>query len=132
MWGPLFNEDFKEQAESRKEYSIQCVELNNRPRMIYYSESESSYTDHDVPRWEEMSGKQLNSAEAVAARLDEIKLLHSFNVYDKVSIEGCWNSTGRGPVHLKWVEISKGDSINHDGRSRLVARGWICSLPLPD
>ena len=39
-----------------------------------------------------------------------------------MSIEDCWNSTGRAPVKVKWVDINKGDSVNHDYRSRLVAK----------
>ena len=34
---------------------------------------------------------------------------------------GCWASTGRAPVKVKSVVINKGDSVNHDYHSRLVA-----------
>ena len=45
--------------------------------------------DHNGWFWDEMSGKRLNSEEVVAARLDEIKHLQSYEVYDKVPIEDC-------------------------------------------
>ena len=78
--------------------------------------------DHSGNFWDEMSGKQLNAEEVRAARLDEIKQFHSHDVYEKVPIEECWKSTGRAPVKIKWVDINKGDSVNHDYRSRLVAK----------
>ena len=78
--------------------------------------------DHSGNFWDEMSGKQLNAEEARAARLDEIKQFHSHEVYEKVPIEECWNSTGKAPVKVKWVDINKGDNVNHEYRSRLVAK----------
>ena len=45
--------------------------------------------DHGGPFWDEMGGTQMNSEEVVAARLDEIKHLHSYDVYEKVPIEDC-------------------------------------------
>ena len=78
--------------------------------------------DHRGIFWDEMSGKQLNSEEAIAARFDEIKQFHSHDVYEKVPIEDCWKSTGKAPVKIKWVDINKGDNVNHDYRSRLVAK----------
>ena len=53
---------------------------------------------------------------------DEIKHLHSYDVYEKVPIAECWNSTGKAPVKVKWVDINKGDNVNHEYRSRLVAK----------
>ena len=55
-----------------------------------------------------MSGTQLNSDDVIANRLDEIKHLHSYDVYEKVRIEQCWDSTGRAPVKIKWVDVTKG------------------------
>ena len=69
-----------------------------------------------------MGGAQLSTEEAIAARLDEIKQLHSHDVYEKVPIEECWRSTGRAPVKVRWLDINKGDNVNHEYRSRLVAK----------
>ena len=78
--------------------------------------------DHDGNFWDEVSGAQLNSEEVMAARLDEIKQLYSHEVYEKVPIQECWDSTGRAPVKVKWIDINKGDGVNHEYRSRLVAK----------
>ena len=76
--------------------------------------------DHEGNFWDEVSGNQLNSEEVIAARLDEIKQLYSHDVYDKVPVAECWNSTGRAPVKVKWIDINKGDDDNPNYRSRLV------------
>ena len=62
------------------------------------------------------------SEEAVAARLDEIKQLHAHDVYDKVPLAECQQSIGQAPVKVKWVDFGKGDNVNHEYRSRLVAK----------
>ncbi len=59
-----------------------------------------------------MSGKQLNSDQVKAARLDEIKNLNAYDVYEKVPIEECWESTSKSPIEVKWVDINKGDDVN--------------------
>ena len=43
-------------------------------------------------------------------------------MYDKVPLAECWQSTGRAPVKVKWIDINKGDNVNHEYRSRLVAK----------
>ena len=69
-----------------------------------------------------MRGKQLNSDDVIAARLDEIKHLHPYEVCEKDPIGQCWALTGRVPVKIKWVNINKGDKVKRDYRSRLVAK----------
>ena len=58
-----------------------------QPRRIYCGDQEIYYLDHHGNFWDEMSGKQLNYDEVVAARLDEIKHIHSYDVYEKVPLE---------------------------------------------
>ena len=43
--------------------------------------------DYQGNFWDEMSGKALNRDEVLAARLDEIKQIHSHDVYEKVPID---------------------------------------------
>ena len=40
----------------------------------------------------------------------------------KRTIKECWDKTGRPPVTVRWVETNKGDDVNPNIRSRLVAR----------
>ena len=99
-WGEIFHDALKEQVEVR-ELDWNEVADSTPPGRIYYGEDEIYYMDHNGDFWDEMSGKQLNSDEVIAARLDEIKHLHSYDVYEKVPIEQCWDSTGRAPVKIK-------------------------------
>ena len=90
--------------------------------MIHFIQSEVYYMDHEGRFWDEVGGNPWYSEEVIAARLDEIKQLHSRDVYEKVPITECWRSTGCAPVKVKWIDIDKGDNVNHDYRSRLVAK----------
>ena len=78
--------------------------------------------DHNGEFRNEMSGKLPSSEEIIAARFEEIKHLHSYDVYEKVPIDQCCNSTGRTLMTIKWVDINQGDKVYHDYRSRLVAK----------
>ena len=60
--------------------------------------------------------------EVTAARLDEIKHLHSYDVYENLPLGQCWNPTGRTLVNSKSVDRNKGDKVTHDYGSRLVAK----------
>ena len=59
--------------------------------------------DHERRCWGEIGGKQLNSEKVVAARLDEMKHLHSYDVYEKVPVKDCWDSTGRAVIMITAV-----------------------------
>ena len=72
--------------------------------------------------WDEMTNKKLDRNGVLAARLDEIKQVHKHKVYTKVPIEECWTRTGKAPIKTKWVHINKGDEVNMELRSRLVAK----------
>ena len=85
-WGEIFHEALRTQVE-RRELDWNEVADSTPPRRIYYGEDEIYYMDHNGDFWDEMSGKQLNSEEVIAARLDEIKHLHSYDVYENVPIE---------------------------------------------
>ena len=72
--------------------------------------------------WDEVSNKKLDRNGVVSARLEEIRQFHSHGVYKKVPMEERWKSTGSKPIKVKWVDINKGDEINPEYRSRLVAK----------
>ena len=60
--------------------------------------------------WDDVSGAQLNTAKVKAARAEEVKVIHDFNVYDKVPVAECWSETGKPPIDTRWIDINKGDS----------------------
>ena len=43
-------------------------------------------------------------------------------VYEKVDLDKCYQSTGKGPIGVRWVDTNKGDSVHPEYRSRLVAQ----------
>lgn len=56
------------------------------------------------------------------ARKEEFEEIRKHHVYEKVDVTQCYNSTGKGPIGTKWVDINKGDSVHPEYRSRLVAQ----------
>ena len=58
-----------------------------------------------------------------AARADEMHFFKEFQVYVKVPESECWEKTGKGPIGTRWIDINKGDEVNPDYRSRLLAQG---------
>ena len=40
----------------------------------------------------------------------------------KVPISECHQNTGKSPIKVKWIDITKGDEVNKEYRSRLVAK----------
>ena len=79
---------------NRRELNSDIEAIEYQPRRIHYSDSEIYNMNHEVKFWDEVSGNLLNSEEGIAARLDEIQQLCSHEVYDKVRIINCWQSTG--------------------------------------
>ena len=54
--------------------------------------------------------------------MDEIQQIRNHKVYEKVPLQECHQKTGKSPIKVKWVDINKGDEINKEYRSRLVAK----------
>ena len=59
---------------------------------------------------------------AKEARKEEMKEFRKHKVYIKVPIEECYQVTGKGPLGIRWIDINKGDDVNPEYRSRLVAQ----------
>ena len=55
------------------------------------------------------------------ARKEEIIELHKYKVYEKRPIEECLRVTGKKPMGIRWVDTNKGDELNPEYRSRIVA-----------
>ena len=72
--------------------------------------------------WDDVSRAELDTREVKKARQQEIQYVRKMNLYDQVSIEECYRVTGKAPISVRWVDISKGDVDNPNYRSWLVAR----------
>ena len=120
-WGEIFKQATEQELDKR-EFDCNETSFEFHPRRVYVDEKEIYHLDQQGNYWDEVSGKQLNSEEVIAARLIEIKQFQVHDVYEKVPTEVCWEATGKAPVLVKWIDITKGDEVNHEYRSRLVAK----------
>ena len=78
--------------------------------------------ENEVEFWDDVSGKKLRTQGVIEARKLEISEFKKHNVYRKVPLTECWEGTGKGPLDIRWIDINKGDNVNEDLRSRLVAK----------
>ena len=51
-----------------------------------------------------------------------MEVFKKYGVYDKVRISECYERTGKAPIGVRWVDVNKGDDVNVEYRSRLVAK----------
>ena len=72
--------------------------------------------------WDDLSGKRLDPKLVKEARKEEMAEFRKHGVYAKVPIQQCWKETGKDPIGVRWVDISKGDDEEPEYRSRLVAQ----------
>ena len=72
--------------------------------------------------WDDLSGEELDAEGVDAARKEEMEEYKKHGVYTKVPIKECWDETGKEPIGTRWVDINKGDRVNPEYRSRLVAQ----------
>ena len=84
--------------------------------------AEDLHEDDGECAWDGQSGAALDPQLVKEAREAEIAYFKSMNVYAKVPLSECFEVTGAAPVSTRWVDISKGDSLCPNYRSRLVAR----------
>ena len=71
---------------------------------------------------DEISGKALNTTLVEKARAEEIAIAKKYHLYDKVSIDECWSTTGKGPLGVRWIDLNKGDEESPEYRCRLVCQ----------
>ena len=72
--------------------------------------------------YDDVTGEALDYEGVLKARAEEIKEFRKHNVYSKVPLKQCWDNTGKGPIRVRWIDINKGDKMNPEYRSRLVAK----------
>ena len=68
-----------------------------------------------------MSGRELEAKGVAKARVEELIEVAKHRVYDEVHIAHCYADTGAAPIRVRWLDINKGDKLNPEYRSRLVA-----------
>ena len=63
-----------------------------------------------------MTGEKLEWEGVFKARNEEIQEVHKHGVYRKVPIKECWDTLGKEPIKVRWLDINKGDSVNPELR----------------
>ena len=70
---------------------------------------------------DDLTGQVLKDDLVRAARAAELTYFHSKKVWNKVPRSRARERTGRAPISVRWVDVNKGDDIQPNYRSRLVA-----------
>ena len=66
-------------------------------------EGDSAYLD-------DVSGEVLPAGLTHDARVEELKFMKSWHVWDVRPVAECWARTGKAPVGGRWVDHNKGDA----------------------
>jgi hypothetical protein len=111
-----------EDEDMGMEYMVQNVPNQKWMKSDKYGGQISDVAKQETMYWDDMSGEPLLSSEVQRARMEEMEEFKKHQVYKKVPIQKCWDETGKGPIGVRWVDINKGDKVNPEYRSRLVAK----------
>ena len=102
---------------------------SSRSIMNVAKQTKEEYTivEEDDPEelemaWDEVSGAELDPKMVRKAREEEIRYVRKMDLYEKVLISQCYETTGKAQISVRWIDINKGDQSNPKYRSRLVAR----------
>ena len=95
--------------------SVESGPVPEEPAMLEEDVADGTYYD-------DVTGADLKPGKVKEARQVELDWIHKQGVYTKVSLQTCYDETGKNPVTLKWVDTNKGDDVNEKYRSRLVGR----------
>ena len=71
---------------------------------------------------DDLTGQKLDPVLCRLARQKEMDFIREKGLWVKRSVKECYDRTKRPPVTVRWVETNKGDDVNPNIRSRLVAR----------
>ena len=71
---------------------------------------------------DDLTGQVLKDALVLQARAVELAYFNTKEVWKKVSRNAAKTTSGKSPISVRWVDTSKGDELNPNYRSRLVAR----------
>jgi len=72
--------------------------------------------------WDDLSGAPLRKEGVIKARIDELGQFKKHTVYLKRPMKENYEVTGKGPIGVRWIDISKGDAADEEYRSRVVAQ----------
>ena len=96
---------------------LPCIMFSNKHGEVLEVQVEGDQTYRD-----DLTGQLLNPELVRAARAKELEYFDGRDVWQLKPIDECRRHTGKPPVIVKWVDVNKGDDVNLNVRSRLVAR----------
>jgi hypothetical protein len=76
---------------------------------------------HEEYAMDDVHGGQLDLSKVREARSEEVEFMKSRGIWREVPLQECWDTTGKPPVSVKWVDTMKQGGLV---RSRLVARDF--------
>ena len=53
---------------------------------------------------DDITGVQLPTEEVLKARQEELGWIHKQKIYEKRTLDECWEATGKAPITLKWID----------------------------
>ena len=71
---------------------------------------------------DDLTGQVLKDSMVAGARAKELTFFYAKGVWLKRPHHTAGAKTGRPPISVRWVDVNKGDDVNPNYRSRLVAR----------
>jgi hypothetical protein len=72
--------------------------------------------------FDNLSGVALPPKLVEKARKEEIDFMIDWAVWEEVPVARCWQTTGKGPLGGRWVDVNKGDAATPNVRCRYVAK----------
>ena len=69
-----------------------------------------------------VTGQPMNGDLVREARRKELEYFESMKVWIKKPREDSFKHMGKPPISVRWIDVNKGDDLNPECRSRLVAR----------
>ena len=78
----------------------------------------------DAEAFDDVTNEPLRPELVIAARAEELKYFEDMEVYEYATLDECMQVTKRPPIGTRWIDINKGDAINTNYRSRLVAKEY--------
>ena len=96
---------------------LPCFNLTNGKGVSIKAQIEGGQIFKD-----DLTGQPLDPTLVGAARKKELEDFDGKDVWELRPISECRRTTGKAPVTVRWVDVNKGDDLNPNVRSRLVAR----------
>ena len=71
---------------------------------------------------DDISGQVLKDCLVREARSKELEYFNGNGVWRKCNFADAFANSGHRPISVRWVDVNKGDELNPEYRSRLLAR----------